>query len=382
MIRSLFVRMRVVHWIGIALLVLNALFFTQNTIGQIIQFLVAFVILLHDLDEKFNGVEPAKKMISFLQNLNLQSRLDFHLPYALEFDRMKNLINRFVEKLSRALNLEKIVQKSEKIAEQIENIASHIEKDTAKIEQEVKLMEQKIDEGEHESRLNLEFSDTLQDTLQDSMQKIATTHESLEKLNKSISQASKKQLMANKSLKELSKNAEEIKQILKVIADIADHTNLLSLNASIEAARVGAEGKGFAVVAEEVRKLAEHTQKNLVAINDTVTKIVQSIHSIGSEIENITKESVELVKTSEVVEDNLHSVEKELTEVIRLSQEDVQNSNTIVKIFGEVKQSTQKVGDLVSKSKQEYDKLVEYYKDLSQDIMLLDKEFREIKGRA
>ena len=91
MIKSLFTRMRIVHWVGIALLIFNALFFTDNVIGQIVQFVIAFVIFIHDLDEKFNGVEPAKKMIAFLQNFKLGSRLDFSLVYSLEFETMKNL---------------------------------------------------------------------------------------------------------------------------------------------------------------------------------------------------------------------------------------------------------------------------------------------------
>lgn len=95
--------------------------------------------------------------------------------------------------------------------------------------------------------------------------------------------ADKEQELSDK-LSRLSSETEQVKNILVVISDIAEQTNLLALNAAIEAARAGEHGRGFAVVADEVRKLAERTQKSLTEINATISVIVQNINDASEEM--------------------------------------------------------------------------------------------------
>lgn len=164
-------------------------------------------------------------------------------------------------------------------------------------------------------------------------------------LTQTIQESSEREHELAGKLNHLSSNADQVKEILTVISDIADQTNLLALNAAIEAARAGEHGRGFAVVADEVRKLAERTQKSLAEIHATINILIQAISDSAQEMNDNSKHVHELTQTADVVENKIIQVSGVMESMVATTENSYDVStqidsriSTIADRIGEIKE--------------------------------------------
>ncbi len=154
---------------------------------------------------------------------------------------------------------------------------------------------------------------------------------SLEQTAAAIEQITSSMQNMNGRTTEIIQQSEDIKSVIGIIRDIADQTNLLALNAAIEAARAGEHGRGFAVVADEVRKLAERTQKSLSEIEANSNTLIQGINDMAESIreqtlgisqineaivqlEGVTQETVSIVNQSQNVSESVDGIAVKIME--------------------------------------------------------------------
>ena len=161
----------------------------------------------------------------------------------------------------------------------------------------------------------------------DAVALVKSTTADIELLIKGVGDTAAANLESAKMIGELERQSEEIGKIVHAVTRIADQTNLLALNAAIEAARAGEHGKGFAVVADEVRNLAEISEKSARGIQEVVNEIQTQVKVVASDTEAAGKKGREEVEKAKVITQDLSKIVVDFEEV-RVNCADIQKNAT------------------------------------------------------
>ncbi|WP_297210372.1 MULTISPECIES: methyl-accepting chemotaxis protein [Thermodesulfovibrio] len=220
--------------------------------------------------------QSANKVLHAFINLTDKS-LDYSQRLAMSVDKCNHIINDTIEA-------------SKKQSQQANQIATAAEEMTQTIT-DIANNASKASETASEA---MEMAKKGQDTAQIAVRKVNTVYETTNELGQMITK--------------LNNSASEIGEIVTVIKDIADQTNLLALNAAIEAARAGEQGRGFAVVADEVRKLAERTIKATEEIANKIGLIQRDTSETAQSMNRELKEVKEVTEAVNIIGDSLGEI--------------------------------------------------------------------------
>lgn len=205
------------------------------------------------------------------------------------------------------------------------------------------------------------------------------TQSFVEKTSSNILNTNNKLEASNQVVQQLQDDSERISSVLEMISTIADQTNLLALNAAIEAARAGEQGRGFAVVADEVRMLAQKTQESTSNIEEIITQLQNRANAVKSEVhscfelmDSCIDSSTEALKNMEEVSSNISKLNEMEVQVATAAEEQTC-------VINEINVNAVNISDITSSSYEVSNDLTIQIIDINNEMTQLNEMLMKFK---
>ena len=357
----------------------------ENTRNFIIIAIAVMVLslIIAMLYSKFSITKPLNELI--LRATNLSSG-DGDLTRKLEvvgkdeIAKASEAINKFIEKVR------VLIAQAKDISNENSSIANELSSTSVQtgrgVENSSKIVESAgKDCAEIQSYMkdSIEVAKGGKDDLQKALTYVDETLNTISNLSSEIAQTSDIENQMAGKIEQLSRDAEQVKSVLVVINDIADQTNLLALNAAIEAARAGEHGRGFAVVADEVRKLAERTQKSLTEINATINVIVQAINESSEQMSINSKQISELTGVANNAQNTIRDMSDIMRSAIGLSDKTIEDYIKTGKDIDDIVKSMEGISQISSQSTRSVEEIASAAEHLNKMTDTLNAKLGEFR---